>query len=116
MASNSTSRQEFAQSVILFLDRYGFNGIDLDWEYPGVRGGTPEDQDNFTKLIFSLSSILRPRGHSLSLAVASNPRVAHSGYEASLISKYVDFITVLAYDYHGAFDPQTGHNAPLFAR
>ena len=46
MASESWSRKTFIDSVLEFLPKYGFDGIDMDWEYPTFRGGAPADKVN----------------------------------------------------------------------
>lgn len=51
MVASIESRLLFVNSVIDFLRKHGFDGLDLDWEYPTRRGGRPEDKENFAKLV-----------------------------------------------------------------
>jgi chitinase len=35
-------------------------------------------------------------------------------YDVPEISKYLDFINVMTYDFHGQWERQVGHNSPLY--
>ena len=41
----------FARSTVSYLRRHGFNGLDVDWEYPAGRGSPPHDKVKFSLLI-----------------------------------------------------------------
>ena len=44
MANDPDKRAFFVQSAVQFVKEHGFDGFDLDWEYPGQRGGAPTDR------------------------------------------------------------------------
>ena len=56
MAKTQANRQAFIVNLMSFMATYGFDGIDIDWEYPGAddRGGVPEDTANFVSLVQEL--------------------------------------------------------------
>lgn len=123
-AASQTNRQAFAQSCVNFVTQYGFDGIDLDWEYP-VSGGPsgivsrPQDRQNFTLLLQAVRSKLdeqgRKDGRRYLLTIAAG---ADSSYlnkiEPQKVAGIVDHIFLMAYDYHGSWDRYADLNAPLY--
>jgi chitinase len=124
-AATEDSRKRFADSAVVFLRDHGFDGVDLDWEYP-VAGGRddnvrrPEDRENFTLLLRALREALSAAGDAdgkryllTVAAAASEEYVANT--ELEKIAHTVDWIGLMSYDFAGASSKTSGHNAPLFA-
>ncbi|XP_041566012.1 probable chitinase 10 isoform X1 [Drosophila elegans] len=119
LVRNAKARGRFIRHVLDFIERYNFDGLDLDWEYPvcwqvDCKKGTLDEKKGFTDLVRELSQSFRPRGLILSAAVSPNKKVIDAGYDIPELSRYFDWISVMAYDYHGQWDKQTGHVAPMY--
>ena len=124
IALTEKSRSRFIESAIGFLRRYDLDGLDIDWEYPGMAGAghrfRSEDKRNFTLLLkemrkrFDRESIENHRRLYLTIAAgASDEYLEHT--EMRKVQEYVDTVNLMAYDYvEPGDDPLTGHHAPLF--
>jgi chitinase len=127
MVSNSANRSQFIQSAVAYAKQWGFNGIDIDWEFPGdlTRGGKPEDFDNFVTFLQEFypacqSASLKLSAASAAIVPAGVPQSFHDNPASyfqwlAKCAEFVDYFNVMCYDYHGPFDVPmlTGVNAPL---
>ncbi|TFE23522.1 glycoside hydrolase family 18 protein [Cohnella luojiensis] len=125
VAISKYSRDRFADSAVKFIRDNGFDGVDIDWEYP-VTGGLasnktrPEDKRNFTFLLQAIrnkldaAQVKDDRTYLLTIAAG-----AFTGYvnntEIAKVSSIVNWINLMTYDYHGDWDKKSNHHAPLYA-
>ncbi|MBW0507677.1 hypothetical protein O181_047392 [Austropuccinia psidii MF-1] len=122
LVANEDNRNKFSQSVLRVVKKYGFDGIDIDWEYPNVPGQdgnilSKDDSENLLKFLRLLRKTLGPKAR-LSAAVSvhgfmgpdNNYLKDHKAY-----AEVLDFITIMAYDiYSPSSGELVGPNAPLF--
>ncbi len=116
-----SSREVFANSALAFMQKHKIDGIDLDWEYPGQIGDSniyrPEDKENFTAILKLLREKLdslstKENEYLLTIATGANQNyLDHTNMKEA--HKYLDFINIMTYDFHGGWENKTGHNANL---
>ncbi len=123
-ALTEASRGKFARSAVAFMVKYGFDGVDVDWEYPvsgGLQGNKtrPQDRQNFTLLLAELRKQLDERGkldkkaYLLTIAAPAGPNT-YRNLELAKIHAHLDWINLMTYDFHGSWSPLTNFNAPLY--
>ncbi|XP_014680288.1 PREDICTED: chitotriosidase-1-like, partial [Priapulus caudatus] len=123
MAGNVYKRSQFINQTVPYLRRYNFDGIELDWEFPGEinRGGRAVDKKNFPLMLEELrrafdaeSAVTKRPRLLLTAAVAASSDLIDGGYDVKAIGSIVDYVTLMSYDYFGAWNNVAGHNAPLY--
>lgn len=140
MASNDNYRKEFVESSVEACARFGFDGIDIDWEYPGFTPGSgtkskdevEKDRKGFNNLLRDLNKAFKDKktldatykkfggnkvppkeGLLLTFAAPAGKKQIqnldlHEAY------KYLDFLNIMTYDFHGDWSSTTNHLAPLY--
>ncbi|CAL8341071.1 unnamed protein product [Lota lota] len=121
MVSKPENRAVFLKSAISFLRKHNFDGLNLDWEFPGQMGSTAADKDRFSGLVEELDQAFFQEARDtkktqllLTANVAAFLPTIDSAYDVPKIAPHLDFINVMTYDYHGHWEAQTGHNSPLY--
>jgi len=119
MVMNRSSRKAFIDHVVPFLLKYGFDGLDLDWEYPqcwqgDCKKGKQGEKKAFADWCAELKAAFKPHGLQLSAAVSASKTIIDAGYDVPRIAKSLDILNLMTYDFHGSWEKQTGHNAPMY--
>ncbi|KAK9503976.1 hypothetical protein O3M35_010426 [Rhynocoris fuscipes] len=122
IASKADRRDRFAQSVVELLRQYNFDGINIDWQYPTFRDGSrPEDRENFVELVKTLRESFdneaqlttKPR-MLVTMTLPAEKEYIEQGYDLINLQKYIDFFSIVSYDYHLSVEPSINHHAPLY--
>ncbi|CAD2223920.1 CBM5-containing protein-Chitodextrinase-CBM5-containing protein, family CBM5-GH18 [Pseudoalteromonas sp. 3J6] len=129
---NHAGINAFAQSAVEFIEKYGFDGVDIDYEYPSSMNdsGHPDDfpisnarraglnasyQVLMKKVREELDRAGEAAGKHYLLTIAS-PSSGYllRGMETFQAVQYLDYVNIMSYDLHGAWNSHVGHNAALF--
>ena len=104
MTGTPENRKAFIDSLKEFLATWKFQGIDVDWEWPGHagRGGNAADTQNQVSLLTELRQAL---GNSFGLSVVLPAQYDYlKNIDVKGLEAQVNWFSVLAYDLHGAWD------------
>ncbi|XP_072043456.1 acidic mammalian chitinase-like [Amphiura filiformis] len=121
MVLTPESRKIFIDDSIAYLRRYGFDGLDLDWEYPTQRGGKPSDKAGYTALCKELREAYQAEADAtgqermlVTMAIPGGEWTINDGYEIEPLGRYLDFANLMSYDLHGSWEWEKHHHTPLY--
>lgn len=121
MVNSSETRTAFINSTIEVARKYGFDGVDLDWEYPADE----QDMSNLALLYKEWRKALdkeSKRSGKIRLLLTSAVYYASGfqvygkprSYPSQAIRKYVDWVSPMCFDYHGSWENFTGEHSALY--
>lgn len=116
MAADPVKRQVFVDDCVELINM-GFDGIDLDWEYPNSPGMNienygPDDYENFAILVEEIRAAI---GADKDITAAFSASPANlAGFDWARLSNTMTYFNMMSYDYEGGWSDVTGHNSSLY--
>ncbi|MEO9967239.1 MAG: glycosyl hydrolase family 18 protein [Reichenbachiella sp.] len=117
MAADPVKRATFVADCQKLINM-GFDGIDLDWEYPGPYAGmnftgSVADYANYTILVQEIRDAIGADKLITAAFAASVPKL--QGFDWPALSQTMDYFNIMSYDFNGGWSNKAGHNSPLYA-
>ena len=107
----------FIQSAVHFVNYFGLDGIDLDWELNDVPTN-PLDKEHFSLLMSGMGEEFKKHDppYLLTFSATADPYKANNAYYLEEVHPHIDWINVMTYNYHGAWENFTGIDQPLYGK
>lgn len=118
-ALTPSSRYNFAREVNKLINKYGLDGVDIDWEYPGTSAAgikfRPEDKENFTLLLTAIRDVIGDEKW-LSVAAVGDQLSINRSFEIDKIAPLIDYFNLMSYDFTAGETGESGekHQANLY--
>lgn len=112
-------RNTFAKTTVELFKKYNVDGLDLDWEYPSIKGYPghkfmKEDKKNFTALVKNLRQEMGDK-YLLSFAAGGFTQFLKKSVDWTHIMPSLDFVNLMTYDLTNGYSKVTGHHTPLYS-
>ncbi|HEX8964845.1 MAG TPA: glycoside hydrolase family 18 protein [Patescibacteria group bacterium] len=112
IASPSANAKHLISSAMPIMQKYGFTDLNLDIEYTQNTSDTARMR--FAQFIGEVKKVLSTNNKTLTLEMSTNDVIHKSLIDPKLIKNFVDYIVLMAYDYHSTASLVTGAIAPLY--
>jgi len=109
VAASETTRKKFAKNVVDAINKYGFAGVDIDWEYP-----TSTNKTTYTALMKEIYEQVKANNPEdlVTSAIPAGP-YTYPNYDLKNSAKYLDYINLMSYDMQS--ETATTHHSALYA-
>jgi chitinase len=116
-AADPALRANFARTAVQLLKDRGFDGLDVDWEYPK----NAQEAQHMVDLLHAVRAEMDayaatvPGTPHFLLTIAAPAGTEHyQKLKLDQLGAVLDFINLMAYDYAGSWDGTCGHQANLY--
>ncbi len=106
-ATSATARQQLVAGLRELVEKWGYDGIDLDWEFPQ----NAAERDALTSLARELRSAIGRHRLLVTAQMGNDWGCRYVDMEA--LRDVMDWVAVMTYDMHGPWSTHAGHNAPI---
>ena len=119
-AASPDLRKKAAQSCVEMVEKYHFDGVDFDWEYPCVpsngMSSSPADKENFTLFCQEVRDALDALGKHYLVTIAAGADLYYvESVELPRLAKILDHICLMTYDLKCGFHALAGHHTALYS-
>ena len=112
VAADPVFRASFVQDLMAFVVEQGYDGVNVDWEFPQ----NAADRENLSQLMAELKTSLEGTGQDLELSIAVTSNETRGQWiDAGAIAPLVSHFLVMTFRYYGPLAAESGHNAPLYS-
>ncbi len=106
--ADKKAQQTLADSLDVLLKLRNANGINIDFESVPSKSRTA-----FNEFIVFISEQLKQKNPDYKVSLALYAVDYHKVFDIKTINPYIDFYTLMSYDYYGGFSKHAGPIAPL---
>ncbi|OQD79993.1 hypothetical protein PENANT_c040G10948 [Penicillium antarcticum] len=104
LVADYENTETFMDSLVAYLEKYGLDGVDLDWEYPVAedRGGAEEDYGHYVTFVARLRERFDQENHGWEISVTVPASYWYlRGFNLEEIQKHISYFNLMSYDFHG---------------
>jgi chitinase len=116
LVSKPESEDRYIRAIMEIVDRFDYDGVDIDWEYPDTATevvGFERLARRFRKLVDELG---KNKGRTMLVTFASSSNEGTLRWLSTpFVIETLDWVNVMTYDYTGDWSDYAGHHSPLFA-